>query len=102
MGAKRDRPVVPVVAATTRSATTSILRIPPVTDRIAVVIATTVIAAVVAADDAAAADVIAELQSDVASITYIVGACFGVFVLLLVSVVGFVLCYRRRRRDNCR
>ncbi|KAI0233881.1 Tolloid-like protein 1 [Lamellibrachia satsuma] len=42
-----------------------------------------------------------ELQSDVPSTTYIVGACFGVFVLLLVSVVGFVLCYRRRRRDNC-
>ncbi|KAI0233878.1 Cubilin [Lamellibrachia satsuma] len=42
-----------------------------------------------------------ELQSDVPSTTHIVGACFGVFVLLLVSVVGFVLCYRRRRRDNC-
>ena len=51
----------------------------------------------VADDDAAAAVFIADLQSDVPSTTTIIGACFGGFALLLVSVAGFVLCYRRRR-----
>ncbi|KAI0235748.1 hypothetical protein LSAT2_013737 [Lamellibrachia satsuma] len=48
-------------------------------------------------DNAAAAVVTADLQSDVPSTTTIIGACFGGFALLLVSVAGFVLCYRRRR-----
>ncbi|KAI0222187.1 Cubilin [Lamellibrachia satsuma] len=42
-----------------------------------------------------------DMQSDNPSTAHNSGAYFGGCVLLLLSMTGFAICYRRRRRDSC-